>query len=238
MSNICFITGYYKRLEHLKITLPKNLENNSKADFLILDYGSCEDLYAWISQYKDNPRILYYRFTLSTPFYHKCHAKNIAHRLSTHPLQVDVDADNFTGEDFDLWVMDNLTAGRVISPGYDMKKRKLVMGCGGRIGINRDNFMLLTGYDERMTGWGFEDSDFINRSRFLGLEEVIIPTRFLTNLTHSDSIRYKYLKDPYYYRNRGIRNENKRNKTTMVNDDFGYYESRFITSFTSSSISA
>ena len=82
---------------------------------------------------------------------------------------------------------------------------------GGRIAVSDENFKRLGGYDETMTGWGFEDIDFIYRAQTLGLTcHLSVGTDFIPhtdNLSFPDGDRKKY-----QYRNREIMVYNYDNK--------------------------
>jgi len=59
---------------------------------------------------------------------------------------------------------------------------------GGVIAVSGENFQKLGGYDETMSGWGFDDIDFIYRAQTLGL------TCFVSTgnafIPHSDHLRF------------------------------------------------
>src|ERR1700723_15727 len=105
---IVFCTTCKGRVNHLRETLPRNLQDNSNypnAKFVILDYGDTEELAEYLRQFCvniENGRLVYYRYNTKEPF-HVSHAKNMAARcgmLEGADILVTLDADNFTGPGF------------------------------------------------------------------------------------------------------------------------------------------
>jgi len=59
---------------------------------------------------------------------------------------------------------------------------------GGVIAVSADNFKRLGGFDETMSGWGFDDIDFIYRAQTLGLTCHL--QAGMDFLPHSDHLRF------------------------------------------------
>src|SRR5579862_9751601 len=109
MTKVCFATTCRGRAEHIKKTLPINLENNKKGTFVLLDYGSPDDLIEYISSnhVKDLESGRLVLYSLEAERFRMSHAKNVAHRcaiLEGADVLVNLDADNFTGKDFDIYI--------------------------------------------------------------------------------------------------------------------------------------
>ena len=84
--SITFYTGIKNRCEHLKQTLPKSLEaasGHSDVDFVILDYGSNDGLQEFMKEFVGHPKVTFYSLVNPPDFYYRCHAKNMAAKLST-----------------------------------------------------------------------------------------------------------------------------------------------------------
>ena len=93
---VFFATTCKGRTQHLRQTLPQNMADNPAAYFLVLDYGSTDDLQDFLATIQD-PRLIHYRFPTSAPF-HMAHAKNMAHRLALlngADIIANLDADNY-----------------------------------------------------------------------------------------------------------------------------------------------
>jgi len=185
MKIIC-CTTCKGRLEHLRETLPRNMADNPRAHFLVLDYNSKDGCADWVSQWiaESNLRFanhghsdgfahrtIVYRFTEPGPF-RMAHAKNLAHRCAIAEgadIVVNLDADNFTGPGFANFLADNFTADsffyvNMVKEGPDRMPR----GVNGRIAVTRTQFLLSGGYDEQYDTWSPDDKDFNARLRRLG----------------------------------------------------------------------
>jgi len=77
---------------------------------------------------------------------------------------------------------------------------------GGCNLISRSAFNKIGGYDERFIGWGFEDTDFIQRSR--KVNKVIHLDDFDAICWHLHHDNSKRLENPHYQNNIQIYNEN------------------------------
>jgi GT2 family glycosyltransferase len=80
---------------------------------------------------------------------------------------------------------------------------------GGCNMISREAFFNIDGYDERFIGWGFEDTDFYQRSlKANNLMRFSDPDAICWHMHHDQAIRTE---NPHYMRNLQIYNENVRN---------------------------
>lgn len=220
---IAFCTTVKGRAHHLKQTLPKNLSDNAAyedAVFVILDYGSNDDLAAYMaSEHIHNlasGRVVYYRFPLAGSF-HMAHAKNMAHRcgmLEGADILVNLDADGFTGEGFAEYIAEQFAAteekiffqalwNRWVDRENGSPLEWLAQdstgeygppvpkGSNGRMVVTRDTFLLAGGYDEKFDTWGPDDKDFNIRIRRLGFTPRLLERRFLETILHNDKVRFR-----------------------------------------------
>lgn len=221
---ISFCITCMNRVEHIKKTLGKNIDDNidyPDLEFVLLDYNSSDDLQEWVfNNFKDelaSGKLVYYQ-TKEPKYFHMANAKNIAHHLATGDIVCNLDADNYTGEDFAFYinkVMQNNTniIGRQYSYG------NITNDTCGRIFLTKENFLKLGGYDEEFIGWSYEDSDLIERAYIMGLDKKDIPFVFLKAIPHSDNIRSKNMNisiEKSYIYNDKIFNKNKKNKIFNV----------------------
>ena len=203
---LTFCTTVMNRLDHLKITLPQNLNNNSNykeiIEFLILDYSSTDGLKDWLfSEYYEmitDGYINYYRVENRKSYSHS-HSKNQAFKLAQGEIICNIDADNFTGPQFAGYLIDQFdtkdsiflsTTSRTF---LSSKTKDWITGDSdvlGKIAVRKSDFLRVRGYDESFTGYGFEDADLINRLELLGLQRMFIDNRQFKNaLPHDDSLR-------------------------------------------------
>ena len=98
------------RIEHLKETLPHNIELISKfdAELVLVNYDSKDNMDEYVTgNYKDylsNKTIKYIRI-YNKKFFDRFHAKNIAHRFTNGDILVNLDVDNFLTEDVILFIL-------------------------------------------------------------------------------------------------------------------------------------
>lgn len=172
---LSYCTTCKGRAEDLKETLLQNLADNarSNADFVVLDYSSDDGLAEWV-QANCQTQILkgqlaFYR-SAGQKYFHTAHAKNCAHLLATGDLLCNLDADNFTGEGWSDFIYDRINAGN------DFLYSATGTGSHGRVVVKTDAFHAAGGYDERLSGYGWDDNDLTERLWKLGYRSQILPS--------------------------------------------------------------
>ena len=161
------------RLYHLKETLIKNIEDNisyEKLEFILLDYNSTDGLEDWVkSNMKDyiEKDILKYYKTSEPNSFHRSHSRNVAMKLGSGDIICNLDADNFLGKDFAFYVNFNFSFNEDIFLTSGIKN-----GSYGKVCVKKEHFIKIRGYDERMSGWGYEDDDLYFRINLLGIKQV------------------------------------------------------------------
>jgi hypothetical protein len=179
----------------LKFTLPRNMSGNPDAEFILLDYGSSDDMAHWVwENHRHELETGQLRFfqTVDTRIiedeYDYSHTKNITHRLATGDVLCNIDADNFTGHGFTDRIKQALDEYGVrdrfvLVPKGRLDGQKCWNGLAGRIAVHRDDFHRMRGYDESFDGYGWEDSEFLWRAREDGFTIVeISERRFLRDI--------------------------------------------------------
>lgn len=203
-SKITFCTAIKNRINHFKETFPQNISENlaEGIDFLILDYNSNDGLQEWVfenySTLMQCNIVHYYRTDEPSEFSHS-HSKNIAFKLADGDIVCNVDADNFIGPKFHKYleeIFDSKANCFICSTSRtfnSLGKNNWITGSSdllGRIAIRKKDFLEVGGYDETFAGYGFEDSDLINRLEMKGLERVVLTdSKFLKVIKHNDSLR-------------------------------------------------
>jgi glycosyltransferase involved in cell wall biosynthesis len=181
---ISLCTTCMDRLSDLSQTMPFNLgfERYPNVEFVLLDYGSKkDDVSNWVrlnlGHYIERGRLNFYR-TSEPAHYSMGISRNIAFKVATGDIVVNVDADNYTiwrdAPDKDrpaytfceyLNVLANQCNGE---KGIFAKGKRLLRG---RLGLFRKEFIEeLGGYDEEMIGYGYDDIDLLRRGWALGYE--------------------------------------------------------------------
>ena len=195
---VAFCTTNRNRTQHLRQTLPKNLTDNPRSLFIVLNYNSEDDLLDWLRADHcrdiEAERLVCYS-NLAEPKFRMAHAKNQAHRLGIlegADVLVNLDADNLTGAGFEDFIEREFNHLRGIFLYALMLKGKMTRGVNGRIAIDKDAFLASGGYDEsKFDGWGSDDKDLYLRLRSLGYDGVQIPPSYLMAVAHNDRLRFR-----------------------------------------------
>ena len=192
---ISFCTTCMGRLHHLQQTLPTNILNTEKygnREFVIVNYGSKDDLHKWVKenlQFWIKRGVVRYFRTQEPKFFSATHAKNIAHKNATGDILCNVDADNFVLEGFAEYLNEGLQERAVLlSPTTDAYDEA---GCCGKIAVRREDFYSVNGYNESWNiGWGWEDTDFQCRVRMQNdLNYYVIDKKWCKVIAHSNKVR-------------------------------------------------
>ena len=193
-GSLCLFTVVMNRLHHLEQTLPANIRDNSHPSsyWLILDYSSDDGLQQYILDFFSDElrrgRLQYHRYDYAKYFSH-AHSRNLAVQLANARYICNVDADNYTGKDFDKYVLQTFShhPNTVLSALSNTHK---IYGAFGRMAVSRENFMQVGGYDETFDGYGFEDYDLVSRMEQYGLEKIMIEEPgFLKVISHGNEDR-------------------------------------------------
>ncbi len=165
MANLAFCTSSRNRRFALEQTLHHNLQTLSScsgAYIALVDYGSSDGTsdFIWenFKNYILDRKLVFFQVTNPTNW-SSPKAKNLAHRLGAADYLFNLDADNFISLG-DVELIAHSASRRMpchqFSGDYDD-------GTFGRIGLTRQSFYKLGGYDEGMLPMGFQDSDLLIR---------------------------------------------------------------------------
>lgn len=192
---VSFFTTCKNRLEHLKQTLPQNIENHkddANVEFVLLDYSSDDGLGDWIKStmtaHIASGRLVYFRANGYANF-QMSHSKNCAARLSRGAVVCNMDSDHQTGKNFAGWLR------RAVKDGRWAGTEHFTDDFGGRQAFRRSDFYKLGGFDEQMIGWGSDDYDIARRAKILGLKCVEIPAIYKYSLPHSNDLRGRFMEN-------------------------------------------
>ncbi len=194
---ISFATVCMNRLHHIRITLPKNIEDNCNyynSEYLLLDYNSTDGLEQWVNEnmkeYILSGKLKFFR-TTEPEYFNRSHSRNQILRMAEGDIVCNVDADNFTGEGFADYINKSFTNKENIflAGSYDAEFSEF-KDSYGRFCAMKQDFMNVGGYDEEMESYGHEDTDLYERLARLGRKEINIKnTKFLHSIAHSDDER-------------------------------------------------
>ncbi len=167
---ISFCITSCNRRWQLEQTLAHNLRLAGPAvEFTLVDYGSTDGLADWVwAQFGDqiaDGRLRFYEVA-SRVSWHAAKAKNLAHRISTGDYLFNLDADNFvTSRD-----IESVASAARRDCGVQQFSGNRKDGTFGRVGLARDLFYQLGGYDESLLPMGTQDFDLLLRMRASGMD--------------------------------------------------------------------
>jgi Sulfotransferase domain/N-terminal domain of galactosyltransferase len=227
---IIFVTTCKGRLQHIRETLGSNMFDNPDSKFVLLDYNSTDGLFDYV---QDNFKrclssgsLAFYQFKENVPF-QMSHAKNMAHRcaiLEGADVLVTMDADNFAGIGFDLFVAERMgEAGVFLCPDFPLIKSlphgkgRPQRGYAGRLAIRAQDFIKAGGYNETFDTWRGEDIDLIARMQRMEYKMRFIDNRFLDAIPHSAEVRFKEYPHAQAYETKGEWKKIYDTKDTVVN---------------------
>ena len=159
------------RLSQLKQTYLINLEvlRNINAEWIIVDYD-CPDKTTEAllelpitKEFIANGKLKLYKFSKEIPFIMPL-AKNLSHSVATGTFLFNLDIDNFIGSSFEQ--LTKLSRREFLYPGDELKKN----GTMGRIGLHREVFNEIGGYDLELDVSWYEDINLISRLNLLNLK--------------------------------------------------------------------
>ncbi|MBW8683062.1 glycosyltransferase [Chitinophaga rhizophila] len=198
MKKLSFCITCKNRFHQIEQTLPVNLKMNrahhAAIEFVLVDFGSKDGLQEHVLRhFREELELGYlrYYYTSAMDSWHASIAKNTAHALSVGEVLVNLDCDNFTGENGGQFILDL----------YDTYGPDVLLhqfsghfadGSFGRIGMAREHFMAIGGYNESFLPMGYQDIDLIKRLMRYGLRyELVNDPAYNTALvnTKEDSMR-------------------------------------------------
>jgi hypothetical protein len=176
LPKLSFCISHKNRFDFLKQTLKQNLDDNrtdsSVVEFVLVDFGSDEDVAGWLTaNFKDDLVTGYLRIFQAEGLtdWHASIAKNTVHMEARGAIWVNLDCDNYTGERGGKHIIDAFEQAETSLIYWQYSKRKLD-GTFGRIGMTRDVFEQLGGYDEAFLPMGYQDGDLKDRAIALGCQ--------------------------------------------------------------------
>lgn len=163
--SVSFCTVCKERKHQLEKTMNENLDllQGCNAELVLVDYKSDDGLAEWIAagfmEYIRNGTLRFFRLQTDLPFSIPV-GKNFAHRFASKEIIINLDADNYIGT---LWfAAQNMGLHEFISCDEFGK------GSFGRIGLWRQAFEDLGGYDESFEPAGYYDVDLVQRASASG----------------------------------------------------------------------
>jgi len=161
---ISICTNCMGRTYDLKRTYVKNIVDNldyPNVEFVLLNYNSDDDMDEWVKRYLtpyiEDGVVNYYK-TTEPEFYEMGHSRNVQGKLAQGDIINNVDADNYCGFGFADAI--NKLAELQPNDAVFCKGKRMMHG---RFGMYKDEFLKYGGYDEDLTGYGYDDHHLMNR---------------------------------------------------------------------------
>ena len=183
------------RLNHLSQTYIHNIETALSVDhnskFVLLNYNSQDGMREWVqenlSSYSQKGTLKYLRTSTPQEF-SQSHTKNITSKHADSDIVCLLDADHFLTK---YYVQQNLLFFNQESDSHKISRPKAEGGKGGRTAFEKKDFLEIGGFDERMKGWGHEDTDFYYRFThyFDNVSEIIPDIEEELIIQHDDDSR-------------------------------------------------
>ena len=174
---ISFCTLSHGCLYQLRQTIRENLDvikADGNSELVVLNYNSPDsmDWYMHRFQPEIDAGILIYAHEKTAVHFHASKAINISHLCSSGDYLVNLDGDNF--------IDSGIESARKI---WSDRPKTVVQwfngngndGTCGRIGMSREVFTMLGGYDESLPPFGGQDKDIMERAKNAGLELLVVP---------------------------------------------------------------
>ncbi|WP_025742948.1 glycosyltransferase family 2 protein [Aquimarina pacifica] len=193
---ISLCTVVMNRKEHLLETVKCNLEVARKfdgaVDLNIIDYNSQDGLQEilydqdWFVKGIEDGLIHYFR-NYDAQFYHRTLPKNAIHFLAKGEYLFNADADNYMTESYLTYCLSQIEK----RPNQYFRCSIVShVGAYGRVGVHRDDFREIGGYNLKMENYGFEDIEITVRLRKIGVEQHLVPSHLCLNvIDHEDEMR-------------------------------------------------
>ena len=170
------------RLYQFSKTFLKNAETLEKyrdVEWVIVDCGSTDGLSEYIGEYLEKYNFIkYYQaidFKYSIPI-----AKNFSVRFSTGDYVFNLDCDNY---------LDNII-DEIKSTKQGIHCHEYLKGTHGRIGMSKEIFIKIGGYDENFYPAGVHDNDIMLRANYLDYKFKHIPSiTFPVPNTKKDTVK-------------------------------------------------
>jgi len=192
-NGISLFTVCKNRNSHLVKMLESAVKFDKVNEIVIVDWSSDESLKPIIKRFEDKKIIL--AEVPGQNNFLRCHAFNLAARLTGRQTLLKIDADvKITSDFFSKYsISDNsFYAGK-----NEQARNRNEDGLCGLLYIRRKNFFKVNGYNEYLTNWGSEDTDVYNRLVNSGLNWLGIDYDYFKHIPHGDRISFspKYFDD-------------------------------------------
>ena len=182
MATLCYITTCKGRLEHLKQTLPR-VVNQPDVSCVVVDYACPDNTADWVAA--NFPQVPVVRVTGEAGF-NAARARNLGARAANAPWLAFFDADILWAAEFASTVIPSLQSG------HYYRAQPVTPQTWGSFICKREDFDAVGGYDEAFTGWGGEDDDLMALLSMLGRKSAGYSAELIEEIPHDDAARVRF----------------------------------------------
>jgi len=197
-EGVSVVTAIKNRKSHLLESLPTWLNNPSVNEVVIVDWSSDEAVIGAINHIENKHKIVLIRAE-DEPNWILSHAYNLGIKCASKTKILKLDSDIKLNKDF--FVNCNLDSKSFFTGRWELARNKNEAHLNGSAFANRSDLLQLKGYDERITSYGWDDTDLYSRLEKLGLFRKSIKPDFLNHIPHDDLMRTKHQKLDEGYKN-------------------------------------
>lgn len=197
---VSIITTCMGRLEHLKQTLPRMIEQ--AAEVIVVDYSCPQGTAAYVSQHFPDVKLVQVE---GQKYFSNWKARNAGAEAATGELLVFCDADTLLGPEAVEWIEANLPPQSFghfqLQDVTHFNTSQLRLGANqlrGFLAVPAQVFGRAGGYDEFMEGYaGGADTELENRMILMGLERFPLEPGIIEGvIEHADKERIRRHRDP------------------------------------------
>lgn len=193
LPKVSFIVPCKGRLEHIQQTLP-TLVNQPNSEYILVDFDCPQKTGDWakvnypnVTVARVSPDILPDKFNVAM-------ARNIGAKAARTEWLCFIDADNSV-------IIDDFVNKLNLESGFSYRPSPIKYGQGftGFKVVEKCNFDKVFGYDEGMTGWGYEDEDLHTAISKLGIKTKKFPVDWISSIKHGNDLRTGFYDDKNKY---------------------------------------
>ena len=198
LPKVSFVVPCMGRLNHLRRTVCSIL-TQPNAEYILVDWSCPEDCGKWVEGHY--PLIKTVKIE-GQKFFNLSKARNAGAKVATNEWLCFIDCDMVLSNHFCKSLAPLLKRGQFVI--FNLQEAK--PGYSGTTICHRDDFLAISGYDEKFEGWGREDDDFKRRLLRFGLNEALLPIDLAMHINHGNEDRIAF----YECKDQG--------KTATIND--------------------
>jgi glycosyltransferase involved in cell wall biosynthesis len=176
------VTPNRNRIEHLHQSLLSWQKSKLISDIVIVDYESTEPIV--YSDFASADKLLIVRVT-NTDQWRQGHATNIGIDFASSDYIAKFDSDQLIDTDWPLALMD------LKDKFYRGDFRRGAVS-NGQVIFSKKHWGEIGGYNEWLSGYGFDDTDFYARLRTSGVKESFLPVGIVSEIPHGNAVRATY----------------------------------------------